>query len=375
MARLMYGLSGEGRGHASRAVAVVSELRCRGHEVRFCCGGVAQRVLERRGEDVIPIPSLEYVLDGNQLQLWRTARNIVPKLAGAGTTVKRLCGVFETYDPALLIADFEPFSTRAAEWSGVPVLSLTHPQLITETEYSVRPRDWLHATLARLATHLIAPWRPIHVLITSFYQPPLKRPARTTLIPPILRSDVRTLDPAEGDHVLVYYNHGEGAGNLLRALKAAGQEAVIYGFPEGLVPEGDPYLQIRRPSREGFLEDLATSRAVISTAGFTLLSEALYLGKPVLAVPNQGLFEQTLNARHLARLGHGEWVEQENLTPEFIQGFLGRAEQYRSQDSAPVDCGTEEAVDHIERLLRKETRSAGAPENEQSLHPVGAPQR
>lgn len=372
MARLIYGLSGEGRGHTSRALAVVSELRRRGHEVRFCCGGVARSVLERRGEEIIPVPSLEYVLDGNQLQFWQTARNIVPKVAGAATTVKRLCSVFETFDPALLIADFEPFSTRAAEWSGVPVLSLTHPQLITETEYSVSPQDWLHVSLARLATHLIAPWRPIHVLITSFYHPPLRRPARTTLVPPILRSDVRTLNPAEGDHVLVYYNHGEGAGNLLRALKAAGQKAVIYGFPEGAVPANDPYLQMRQPSRDGFLEDLATSRAVISTAGFTLLSEALYLGKPVLAVPNQGLFEQTLNARHLERLGLGEWVEQENLTPDFIRDFLGRAEQYRSPDSAQVDCGTEEAVGHIEGLLRKETRSPVVSKNEPSPQPLGA---
>ena len=42
-----------------------------------------------------------------------------------------------------------------------------------------------------------------------------------------------------------------------------------------------------------------------ATAGLTLLSEALHLGKPVLAVPNRGFFEQTVDARALVALGRG----------------------------------------------------------------------
>ncbi len=355
MSRLIYALSGEGRGHASRAIAVTAQLRRRGHEVRFCCGGTAQTLLERRGESVIPVPSLEYVLDENQLQLWPTARNIGSALAQSWDTIPRLNEVLADYDPALLIADFEPFSTRAAEWSGVPVLSLTHPQIVAEATYSVPPRHWLAATTARLGARFVTPWRPIHVLITSFYDPPLKRPTRTTVVPPILRSDVRSLTPTTEDHVLVYYNHGEGSSNVLQALKATRQKAIIYGFPDDLVPEQDAHLNSRPPSREGFLEDLATCQAVITTAGFTLMSEALYLGKPILVVPNGGIFEQMLNARFLEQLNLGEYAAQEDLDAEHIRGFLSRAEQYRSPSSEQVDCGTEAAVNHIEAIMKDVT--------------------
>lgn len=351
MSRLIYALSGEGRGHTSRALAVVSGLRQRGHQVRFCCGGVAQRVLERRGETVIPVPPLEHVLEENQLQLWQTAWNVGPELARAPTTINRLCDAFAAYDPALLIADFETFSTWAAERLGIPVLSLNHQQVITETEYSIPLREWLDASIAQLATHFIAPWHPVHILVTSFYDLPLRRPNHATLVPPILRSDVRALEPVTGDHVLVYYNHGDGAGNVLHALKAARQKTMVYGFPDTLVPDDDPYLEQRPPSREGFLEDLATSRAVLSTAGFTLMSEALYLGKPLLAVPNGGIFEQTLNAQFLERLGLGEQANQEDLTADFVRDFLNRAEQYRAQESAQVKSGTQVAIDKIEDLL------------------------
>jgi uncharacterized protein (TIGR00661 family) len=50
---------------------------------------------------------------------------------------------------------------------------------------------------------------------------------------------------------------------------------------------------------------LSTAKAVIATAGFTLMSEALYLGKPYLAFPMQGQFEQHLNAHMLDLLGYG----------------------------------------------------------------------
>ena len=39
--------------------------------------------------------------------------------------------------------------------------------------------------------------------------------------------------------------------------------------------------------------------AVITSAGFTLLGEAVYLHKPVLAIPVEGQFEQILNAHYV----------------------------------------------------------------------------
>ncbi len=39
--------------------------------------------------------------------------------------------------------------------------------------------------------------------------------------------------------------------------------------------------------------------------GFSLLGEAIYLGKPVLSAPLHGQFEQLMNARYLEREGYG----------------------------------------------------------------------
>ena len=64
-------------------------------------------------------------------------------------------------------------------------------------------------------------------------------------------------------------------------------------------------LRYRPFSEAGFIDDLRTARGVIAGGGFTLMGEAVYLHKPMLAVPLGGQFEQVLNARYLEAEGYG----------------------------------------------------------------------
>jgi hypothetical protein len=91
------------------------------------------------------------------------------------------------------------------------------------------------------------------------------------------------------------------------------------------------------------VDDLASARAVVCTAGFTLLSEARHLGKPVLAVPNQGFFEQALNALYLRRSGKGDAVFGP-LTASAVARFL------HTPPAVPPGgpLGNEAAADHVE---------------------------
>ena len=72
---------------------------------------------------------------------------------------------------------------------------------------------------------------------------------------------------------------------------------------------------------------LVMGQAVIATAGFTLISEALYLGKPYLAMPMSGQFEQELNAFQLAQCGFGAAMPE--LQAGSIGDFLYRQPDYR----------------------------------------------
>jgi uncharacterized protein (TIGR00661 family) len=85
----------------------------------------------------------------------------------------------------------------------------------------------------------------------------------------------------------------------------------------------DGSLRYRPFSEKGFIDDLASCRAVIAGGGFTLMGEAVYLHKPMLAVPLGLQFEQVLNARWLEALGYG--MEAPTLEdPSAVKAFLER---------------------------------------------------
>ena len=117
---------------------------------------------------------------------------------------------------------------------------------------------------------------------------------------------------------------------------------VVYGFDRTDV---EANLEFRAFSANGFLDDLACCRAVVATAGFTLMTEALYLRKPYLALPMRGQFEQELNAIMLSELGYGKNGREESA--ESIGDFLYGIPEYedRLREYDPGDNGA------IERKL------------------------
>ena len=85
-----------------------------------------------------------------------------------------------------------------------------------------------------------------------------------------------------------------------------------------------------------FVKDLASCKAVIASAGFMAISEALYFKKPYFAIPITGQYEQVDNALFLRRLGYGDFSEEVSFLR--IKKFLSnlgkyskRLERYKSE--------------------------------------------
>lgn len=347
MARIVYALSGQGRGHTSRGLAVAAGLRQRGHTVSFCGGGTARTVLEGLGEPVLPAPTLRQVMRGNRLLLLTTGLRNAPIVFGSKFIIRRLAEALRAIGPDLIISDFDAYAHHAAARLGVPVVSLDHQQIVTETRAEPPLGGRFSAFVASSAVRSIVAERPARRLISTFYRPPLRDGSRATLVGPILRPEIRALQPTCGDHVLVYFNGAVDAERLATTLAPADARFVVYG----VTPKrsgGAGTVTFQAPSHERFLADLASCRAVVCTAGFTLLSEALHLGKPILAVPNGGIYEQALNAVYLERQGRGRAVLG-RLTTADVTRFLAEADQLAGP--AGVEDGLAEALDAIESVL------------------------
>jgi UDP:flavonoid glycosyltransferase YjiC (YdhE family) len=76
------------------------------------------------------------------------------------------------------------------------------------------------------------------------------------------------------------------------------------------------------------------------------LSEAVYLGKPVLSVPLHGQFEQLMNARYLQREGFGMCTPE--VTSAVLAEFIDRLEEFELALSRYEQVGNTVALQTVE---------------------------
>jgi uncharacterized protein (TIGR00661 family) len=160
-------------------------------------------------------------------------------------------------------------------------------------------------------------------LVISFFTAPVKK-RNTFLFPPLLRQEILETVPTQGEHVLVYVTSPAPA--LAKLLSAVRGRFIAYGFGrEG--EEGN--VVYKKPSLDGFMRDLTSAQAIVANSGFSLVTEALHLGKPYLAVPVKHQFEQIFNAYWLQKMGYGAYWNE--LNKERVESFLYNLPLYREK--------------------------------------------
>jgi len=306
--KILYGVNGEGMGHATRSEVVIKYLLER-HDVRVVASGRALEHLSGRLPRVQEVFGPTFAMKDGQIDRWHTVQQSL-RLARQQLPASARLWVSSVRDwkPDVAITDFEPLTAAYARWTRTPLVAVDNINMIDRCRHDreiVGPqRD--DYRVARTVVRAMVP-NAREYLVTTFFRPPLAR-RRTTLIPPIVRPEIAAATCEPGDHLVVY---ASGAKRQIEALKATGVPCFVYGMRGGPdEPVSDGNLELRPPSNEGFVEALRTCRGVVAGGGFSLMSEAVYLGKPLLAIPLRGQFEQVMNARYLQRSGYGMCVER-----------------------------------------------------------------
>jgi len=323
MAKIVYGVSGEGSGHSSRAREIATHLREQGHQVRLVSYDRGYRNLQD-DFDVFETEGLHIASEDNRVSVVKTFTENLLRLPQGQRKLRQLNDeLFHVFQPDCVLTDFEPMTAYLANHHGLPLVTIDNQHRMRYLEYPCPPGLENDSLVTKTIIRLMVP-RPDVSLVTTFYFGPVAN-ERTFLFPPILRREVLRRSASHEQHVLVYVTSGFGA--LLTVLAQFPRETfVVYGYDRS---DTEGNLRFKPFSRDGFLTDLAAAKAVIATAGFTLISEALYLGKPYFALPMMGQFEQQLNAFQLHHLGYGQ--EANTVTPESVGDFFYRLPEYQQQ--------------------------------------------
>jgi len=321
MANILYGVNGEGSGHSSRAREVIAHLEAQGHRVHVASFDRGYRNL-KDDFDVTEIDGLRLAYVENRVRYRKTVMRNLLHLPKTARTVRELGKKAADWQLDLVITDYEPITCHVGHKLNLPIIAIDNQHLLTDADITYPRKCRKEAAAAKLVTRLMTP-RADAYLVISFFKAHLKK--RTTfLFAPILRAEVLRTQPSEGDPVLVYVT--SNAGDLLPVLRSVRQKFICYGF-ERDGKEGN--LDFRKPSLDRFLRDLAGCRAIVANAGFSLISEALYLGKPYLAWPVKRQFEQVFNAYYIGQKGYGAYWD--DLNRERVESFLFNLESYREK--------------------------------------------
>lgn len=308
--KILYGVVGEGMGHAMRSRVVIEHLLAQGHTLSIMASGRATDFLAKRFEGVNRIYGYHMIFEENRVRKGKTLwSNVLGGLTGTPRNIAAYFELIKQHAPDVVISDFESWTYLFGKSHGIPVISVDNMQIINRCELPHEITAGAEADF-QIAKTFVKSKLPFckQYLITTFFRPPVRKPD-TSLHPPILRPEILAATASRGDHLVVYQT-AEGNTQLPKVLADTGLECRIYGMRRNITEEQvEGNLRYRPFSEKGFIEDLASARAVLAGGGFTLMGEAVYLHKPMLSLPLQGQFEQTLNARYLEREGFGMAAE------------------------------------------------------------------
>jgi len=331
--KILYGVVGEGMGHATRSAVVLEHLASSGHEIRVVVSGKAHQFLKERfsaRENVAleEIHGLTLRYFGNRLD---RAGSLFWNLRNAPKGVKKNVEVYrkvaeESFRPQLVVSDFESFAALYALRHRIPVVSIDNIQAVNRLKHGKSIRKGFEFEVARMAVRMKVP-RAYHYLVTSFFFPRVRK-KYTMLVPPILRQEILEAAREPGGHVVVYQRVIPEK-DLVSMLRKLPYDFRVYGAAK---EEDLGNVRLRAFSGAGFLEDLRTAKAVISGGGFSLMSEAVCLRVPMLAIPIEKQYEQELNARYLEDLGYGSWSRK--IGAGVIGEFLERTDEFEKSLSS-----------------------------------------
>jgi len=328
--KIFYAFNGQGYGHASRSSVVIQYLESLGHDIRIATGEQGLVFARQAGlKNVFAIEQFKIHYSRQGASAMRTVFRFFqqsPKKLFVNTF--KFHRALKGLQPDLVISDMEPFSYSWARWRELPLWTINNQSLITLTKFSTPTRLLTDYFGAKTVVNLVNPLADFNFVLSFCpHLTPLraKYKKKSFLTPPILRKEIFSLTPKTGNYVLIYQTNSAYHKKI---------KTIVNHFPQikfyiyNLKNDGKFGRQaiFRKFSHTQLLEDLAGARAVIVNGGFTLLSEAIYLKKPIISLPMHGDFEQLLNAILLDRANYGIFLKKIDLKK--IDSFFNNLDFY-----------------------------------------------
>lgn len=306
--RVIFIIQGEGRGHLTQALALRQTLADAGHEVVGVLVGTAEgREIPAFFTEHIstPIqsflsPNLMYDTHKGSVKIAKTVGTHLLRTGRYTASLRAIAATVQRVKPDLIVNFYEVLGGLYNRMyrPGVPMVCVAHQYLLLHPHFPFPKNSYLDRQIVKLNTRLTA-LGAARMLALSFRHFSEEASDTLAVVPPLLRRDIKNLTPITGDYALVYLTHHSLSGQVA-AWHHEHPELPLHCFwdksdaPEEL--KIDETLTFHQINGVKYLRMMESCRALVTTAGFESVCEAMYLGKPVLMVPVPKHFEQACNA-------------------------------------------------------------------------------
>lgn len=338
--KIVMGICGIGRGHSIRQLPVINALSEANKLMLFVFGESYDFYAEKFANNPnvritkVVVPRFVGYKDGIDFEA-------TAKIAANDTSnyfAVNMSAFQEVRDwlgkPDLAISDYEPTVAQLSYSLDVPLLTLDQQSKYLYGDYPILYGNTALSEKARLEMFLPKAAKRV---ACSFFKLPHLQDSEVELVPPILKESLITLRDSDietnGRDILVYLSPYSQfvqpeaeVMDILAGFPAyqfhlyASRQTVYGDFANkqknvSIYYHGDP----------SFEDTMKKMVGAISTAGHSFLSEAMYLGKPVFAVPLD-TYEQAYNAKIIA--DHNFGISDTKLTSENVNSFVSNLSQF-----------------------------------------------
>lgn len=282
--KILYAIQGTGNGHICRAKEVIPYLREYG-ELDLLVSGI-QSDLSLPFEVKYAFKGMSFVFGKKGgIDLLNTyMKNHI------NTFIKEVRSLpIDQYD--LVINDFEPISAWAAYFKNKACVALSNQCVVLA---NIKPNQVKEDLIGKFIINHYAPSTSEYGFHYEPYAP--------HIFTPLIRKEIRNAKVSDQGHYTVYLPAYDNQ-RLIKKLSALSDVKWEVFTKHSKEEEKIRNIHIRPITNDSFLKSITSSTGVLCAAGFGTTSEALFLGKKLLVIPQKQQYEQQCNAVALKKMG------------------------------------------------------------------------
>ena len=345
MVRIIYSVNGDGFGHATRSIPIIQALSKKYKVKAIVSSKRSGEFMRKSIKNMMMYDGIRFIYDKNSVKLYKTISQNARRVLGKSSNLRRLYTLIKTFKPNVIITDCDFPTILVAKMFDIPLICVCNIHSTSEMKLDV-PRKYKRIYYTyKILIKAFSSNVDYHV-ITTFFYPPVKK-KNVFLCPPILRQEIIDIKPRRKDYYLVYQTSSTNH-RLIKMLKNVNEKFIVYGFEKDAV-EGN--ITFRKTNNDQFFKDFKDCKACVANGGFTFISEAVSLHKPVLSIPINGTFEQILNALQIKKLGYGEMCTEINR--KILLKFIRNNDTYYQNIKRHKKENNDKTIQKVEELIKE----------------------